>query len=137
MGDRRQIEAQNEDKSHTTKETFEDIKRIHQKEKKKKEKNDAEQQLRRIISEGNFPLSIDGAKDADTFAWDPDVSWMREAAKESGDNGSMDRKKNKEKGKNRSVDAMNNQNIKKNKTKAGASMTKWHGTTTTESGGKP
>ena len=38
--DRRQIEAQNEDKAHTTKETLDDIKRIHQKEKKKKEEND-------------------------------------------------------------------------------------------------
>ena len=37
--DRRQIEAQNEDKSRTTKETLDDIKRIHQKEKKKKEEN--------------------------------------------------------------------------------------------------
>ena len=54
--DRRQIEAQNENKSHTTKETLDDIKRIHHKEKKKKEKNDAEQSLRGIISEGNFPL---------------------------------------------------------------------------------
>ena len=35
--DRRQIEAQNEDKSHTTKETLDDIKRVHRKEKKKKE----------------------------------------------------------------------------------------------------
>ena len=39
--DRRQIEAQNEDKAHTTKETLDDIKRVHQKEKKKKEENDA------------------------------------------------------------------------------------------------
>ena len=37
--DRRQIEAQNEDKSHTTKATLDDIKRVHQKEKTKKEKN--------------------------------------------------------------------------------------------------
>lgn len=37
--DRRQIEAQNEDRSHTTKETLDDIKRIHYKEKKKKEQN--------------------------------------------------------------------------------------------------
>ena len=37
--DRRQIEAQNEDKSRTTKETFDYIKRIHQKEKKKHEEN--------------------------------------------------------------------------------------------------
>ena len=35
--DRRQIEAQNEDKSHSTKETLDDIKRVHYKEKKKKE----------------------------------------------------------------------------------------------------
>ena len=39
--DRRQIEAVNEDKAHTTKETFDDIKRIHDKEKKKKEQNNA------------------------------------------------------------------------------------------------
>ena len=39
--DRRQIEAVNEDKSHTTKETLDDIKRIHDKEKKKKEQNNA------------------------------------------------------------------------------------------------
>ena len=35
--DRRQIEAQNEDKSHTTKEALDDIKRTHYKEKLKKE----------------------------------------------------------------------------------------------------
>ena len=35
--DRRQIEAINEEKSHTTKETLNDIKRIHHKEKAKKE----------------------------------------------------------------------------------------------------
>ena len=35
--DRRQVEAQNEDKSHTTKEELDDIKRTHYKEKKKKE----------------------------------------------------------------------------------------------------
>ena len=40
--DRRQIEAQNEDKSHTTKATLDDIKRVHQKEKKKKEQNNIE-----------------------------------------------------------------------------------------------
>ena len=38
--DRRQIEAQNEDKSHSTKESLDDIKRVHQIEKKKKEQND-------------------------------------------------------------------------------------------------
>ena len=37
--DRRHIEAQNEDKSRTTKEALDDIKRIHYKEKKKKEQN--------------------------------------------------------------------------------------------------
>ena len=40
--DRRQIEAQNEDKCQSTKETLNDIKRVHQKEKKKKEKNNIE-----------------------------------------------------------------------------------------------
>ena len=38
--DRRQIEAQNEGKSHTTKEELDDIKRTHYKEKKKKEQSD-------------------------------------------------------------------------------------------------
>ena len=37
--DRRHIEAQNEDKSRSTKETLDDIKRVHYKEKKKKEPN--------------------------------------------------------------------------------------------------
>ena len=41
--DRRHIEALNEDKSHTTKETLDDIKRIHQKEKTKKNQNNFEQ----------------------------------------------------------------------------------------------
>ena len=41
--DRRQIEDQNEDKSRTTKETLDDIKRCHYKEKKKKEQNQMEQ----------------------------------------------------------------------------------------------
>ena len=40
--DRRQIEAQNEDKSRTTKESLDDIKRIHYKEKKKKEQANME-----------------------------------------------------------------------------------------------
>ena len=40
--DRRQIEAQNEDKSHTTKDTLDDIKRIHYKEKQKKELSNME-----------------------------------------------------------------------------------------------
>ena len=40
--DRRQIEAQNEDKSHATKEELYDIKRTHYKEKKKKEQNNVE-----------------------------------------------------------------------------------------------
>ena len=38
--DRRQIEAINEDKSHSTKETLHDIKLVHQIEKKKKEQDD-------------------------------------------------------------------------------------------------
>ena len=40
--DRRQIDAINEEKSHTTKETLDDIERIHHKEKAKKEQIDAE-----------------------------------------------------------------------------------------------
>ena len=40
--DRRQIEAQNDDKSHTTKEALDDIKRTHYKEKKKKEQDNME-----------------------------------------------------------------------------------------------
>ena len=40
--DRRQIEAQNEEKSHTTKEELDDIKRTHYKEKKKKEQSNME-----------------------------------------------------------------------------------------------
>jgi len=40
--DRREIEAQNEEKSHTTKEELDDIKRTHQKEKKKKDQNNME-----------------------------------------------------------------------------------------------
>ena len=50
--DRRQTEAQNEDKAHATKETLDNIKRIHQKEKKKKEENDIEHYPTRIESEG-------------------------------------------------------------------------------------
>ena len=40
--DRRQIEAHDEDKCHTTKEELDDIKRIHDKEKKKKEQKNME-----------------------------------------------------------------------------------------------
>ena len=40
--DRRQIEAQNEDKSHATKEALDDIKHTARKEKKKKEQKDME-----------------------------------------------------------------------------------------------
>ena len=39
--DRRHIEAVNEDKSHTTKEALDDIKRIHKEDKKKKELSNA------------------------------------------------------------------------------------------------
>lgn len=41
--DRRQIEAQNEDKSHTSKETLDDIRRVHYKEKMNKELNETYQ----------------------------------------------------------------------------------------------
>ena len=47
--DRRHIEALNEDKSHTTKETLDDIKRVHQKEKRKKEQTDI-----KLHQAGNF-----------------------------------------------------------------------------------
>ena len=50
--DRRQIEAQNEDKSRTTKETLDDIKRIHQKEKKKQEENNMNMYHPGTTSEG-------------------------------------------------------------------------------------
>ena len=50
--DRRQIEAQNENKSRTTKETFDDIKRIHQKEKKKQEENNMNMYHPGTTSEG-------------------------------------------------------------------------------------
>ena len=40
--DRRQTDAINEDKAHTTKETLDDIKRVHRKEKTKKEQNELE-----------------------------------------------------------------------------------------------
>ena len=49
--DRRQIEAINEDKSHSTKETLDDIRRIHYKEKNKKERKDAEINHAGTISE--------------------------------------------------------------------------------------
>ena len=46
--DRRHIEAQNEDKSRSTKETLDDVKRVHYKEKKKKEPNGNEAHQPRI-----------------------------------------------------------------------------------------
>ena len=50
--DRRQIEAINEDKSHTTKEALDDIKSVHFKEKQKKEQNDME----------TYKIGIDSAR---------------------------------------------------------------------------
>ena len=50
--DRRQLEAHNEDKSRSTKEELDDIKRTHYKEKKKKERNDLERHPSRIQTEG-------------------------------------------------------------------------------------
>ena len=50
--DRRQIEAINEDKSHTTKEALDDIKSVHLKEKQKKEQNDME----------TYKIGIDSAR---------------------------------------------------------------------------
>ena len=49
--DRRQIEALNEDKSHTTKETLDDIRRVHLKEKRKKEQKNVEQYQTGSVSE--------------------------------------------------------------------------------------
>ena len=49
--DRRQIEAQNEEKSHATKETLAYIKRVHYKEKKKKEQNNIETHQTGVDSE--------------------------------------------------------------------------------------
>ena len=51
--DRRQIEAVNENKNSSTKETLDDIKRVHLKEKKKKEQKDAEKYQAGDISEGS------------------------------------------------------------------------------------
>ena len=51
--DRRQIEAVNEDKFNSTKDTFDDIRRVHLKEKKKKEQKDAEKYQAGDISEGS------------------------------------------------------------------------------------
>ena len=51
--DRRQIEAQNEDKAHTTKEEFDDIRDTHKKEKKKKERKVMEQCQPGIAAEGS------------------------------------------------------------------------------------
>ena len=62
--DRRQIEAQNEDKSHTTKEALDDIKRTHYKEKRKKEQNNMDPMREPMQS---MP------KTADSYALDPKV----------------------------------------------------------------
>ena len=51
--DRRQIEAVNEDKSNSTKETLDDIRRVHLKEQKIKEQKDAEKYQAGDISEGS------------------------------------------------------------------------------------
>ena len=56
--DRRYIEAQNEDKAHTTKETLDDIKRVHQKEKKKKEANDTVLYQTRGANEGGVSKAL-------------------------------------------------------------------------------
>ena len=62
--DRRQIEAQNEDKSHTTKEALDDIKRTHYKEKRKKDQNNPMQ---------SEPMQS-MPKTADSYALDPKVT---------------------------------------------------------------
>ena len=56
--DRRQIEAVNEDKSNSTKETLDDIRRVHLKEKKKKGKKDAEICQAGDISEGSVSIDL-------------------------------------------------------------------------------
>ena len=56
--DRRQVEAQNEDKSHTTKEELDDIKRTHYKEKKKKEHDNMAPCQSGIITPGRV-INID------------------------------------------------------------------------------
>ena len=61
--DRRHIEAQNEDKAHTTKDTLDDIKRVHQKEKKKKEEHDNVPYQTRTANEGGVSKSLIYQKD--------------------------------------------------------------------------
>ena len=60
---RSQIEAQNEDKSHATKEALDDIKRVHRKEKKKKEQTnidkyglDSEGQVGTLLIRGDIQI---------------------------------------------------------------------------------
>ena len=60
---RSQIAAHNEDKSHTTKEALDDIKRVHRKEKNKKEQTnidkyeiDSEGQVRKLLIRGDIPI---------------------------------------------------------------------------------
>ena len=67
--DRRQIEAQNEDKAHTTKETLDDIKRIHQKEKKKKEEDDIIPDQSENASEGGVSRAFICQKDLFIFPY--------------------------------------------------------------------
>ena len=57
--DRRQIEAQNDDKSHTTKDALDDIKRTHYKEKKKKEQSNMEPGPSRINTQGWVSKPLD------------------------------------------------------------------------------
>ena len=56
--DRRQAEAQNEDKSHTTKEELDDIKLTHYKEKKKKEQKNMEQYQTRSVTDGRVSITL-------------------------------------------------------------------------------
>ena len=56
--DRRQIEAVNEDKYNSTKETLDDIRCVHLKEKKKKEQKDAEKYQAGAISEGSVSTDM-------------------------------------------------------------------------------
>ena len=56
--DRRQIEAQNEGKSHTTKEVLDDIKQIHDKEMEKKEQDSMEQFQSGINTQGLVKINF-------------------------------------------------------------------------------
>ena len=56
--DRRQMEAVNEEKYNSSKETLDDIRCVHLKEKKKKEQKDAEKYQAGAISEGSVSTDL-------------------------------------------------------------------------------